>query len=83
MKKILLIACGMAAAALPGYAKWGTDAAGAIEVFPEGTLSYSTELATTPDGGVWATIYHPNLEKAEGEGDIRNVVYEYLSLIHI
>lgn len=77
MKKILLIACGMAAAALPGYAKWGTDAAGAIEVFPEGTLSYSTELATTPDGGVWATIYHPNLEKAEGEGDIRNVVYEY------
>ncbi|MDE7413778.1 MAG: T9SS type A sorting domain-containing protein [Muribaculaceae bacterium] len=77
MKKILLYAVGVLAGTSPIYAAWGDSAADALEVFPAGTVSYGTELAVAPDGGVWARIYHPNTSEAADEMDIPNVVYEY------
>lgn len=76
MKRHLLIAAGMAVA-VSVSANWGNTADGAIPVFPTGTNTYATEIQVTPDGGVWAMMYHPNLRNAEGETDIKNVIYEY------
>lgn len=76
MKKLLLfMAAGLTA--LTAAADWGTTPATALDVFPTGTTSYGTDFQQTPDGGVWAMIYHPNAENASGETDIPNVVYEY------
>ena len=76
MKRHLLIAAGMAAA-VSVSAEWGNTADGAIPVFPTGTNTYATEIQVTPDGGVWAMMYHPDLRNASGETDIKNVIYEY------
>ncbi|MDE6682741.1 MAG: T9SS type A sorting domain-containing protein [Muribaculaceae bacterium] len=77
MKTFLLILAGSLTLGSHASAQWGNSAADALDVFPSGTISYGTEVAVAPDGGVWARIYHPNISGATGEEDIQNVVYEY------
>lgn len=76
MKKYLLsIICG-ATCAVGVAAELGSFEEQII-AFNSDFKAYTTEIEPTPDGGVWALCYHPNLQNAAGETDIKNVVYEY------
>ena len=77
MKKILLLAAGMAVGGM-AFAQWSNSMEDPVNIFPTGTTSYATEVSVSPDGSVWAIMYHPNTANAEGEADIKNVVYEYV-----
>lgn len=76
MKKTLLL-CACAMSATVAAAGWSNSIEDLTAVFPTGTNQYAIELRATTQNGLWAMIYHPNLENAEGETDINNVVYEY------
>ena len=77
MKRILLLTAGMAVAGAAS-AQWGDSIDDPVKIFPSGTSSYATEVKASPDGSVWAMIYHPNTRNASSEEDIQNVVYEYI-----
>lgn len=77
MKKALLVAAVTAVSAFTAMADWGTNVSDQIAMFPTGTISYGLDVQPTPEGGAWGVIYHPNLKNAEGETDIKNVIYEY------
>lgn len=69
----------MAGIAMAGTAsaEWSNEMDKPVSVFPSGTNSYATVIKAGINGDVWAMIYHPNTKNAEGEEDIKNVVYEY------
>lgn len=76
MNRLLLLGAALLTAGT-AMAGWGNDNESPVAIFPTGTGSYATEVSAAADGSVWAMIYHPNTEKAEGETDVENVVYEY------
>jgi len=76
MKKVLLLMAGLALAGTM-RAEWGSSMESPVTVFPSGTNSYMTVEKVSPEGGVWAMIYHPNLADADDEYDTDHVVYEY------
>ncbi len=76
MKKSLLSGLAISLA-LSAYAGWSNDIESPVSLFPVNTNSYATDVVSTPDGGVWAMVYHPNTKNADDEYDTGNVVYEY------
>lgn len=74
-KYLLSIICG-ATCAVGVAAELGSFEEQVI-AFNSDFKAYSTEVEPTPDGGMWALCYHPNLQNATSETDFNNVVYEY------
>lgn len=76
MNRFLLLSASLTVS-VAAMANWGSTIQDPVKVFPSGTNSYATEVKAGADGSVWAVIYHPNADNADGEEDIKNVIYEY------